>query len=135
MENQVDAIMRELALRNDQMKAMGATAKGSEEFALLAEARLRSEEHALRVESQQHEAVMGMAKEVASGQASVLRQYELELQKELAEKSNMENQASFVLRNATSKRKRLKELLSKLKLSLQSTRDCCPIRLARYIRW
>ena len=82
------------------MKAMEATARGSEEFALLAEARLRSEEQALRVESQQHEAVMGMAKEVASGQASVLRQYELELQKELAEQSNMENQAKFVLRTA-----------------------------------
>ncbi|MFM7980938.1 MAG: hypothetical protein ACKPKO_16630, partial [Candidatus Fonsibacter sp.] len=44
--------------------------------------------------------MMGMAKEVASGQASVLRQYEFELQKEIAERSNMENQASFVLRTA-----------------------------------
>ncbi|MFM7980939.1 MAG: hypothetical protein ACKPKO_16635, partial [Candidatus Fonsibacter sp.] len=50
VENQVDAIMRELTLQSDQTKAMEATARGSEEFALLAEARLRSEEQALRVE-------------------------------------------------------------------------------------
>ncbi|MFM7990272.1 MAG: hypothetical protein ACKPKO_64250 [Candidatus Fonsibacter sp.] len=82
------------------MKAIEATVKGSEEFALLAEARLRSEEQALRVEAQQREAVIDMAKEVANGQASVLRQFESELQKELVEKSHMESQASFVMRAA-----------------------------------
>ncbi|MFM7984830.1 MAG: hypothetical protein ACKPKO_36465, partial [Candidatus Fonsibacter sp.] len=103
MENQVDAIMREPMQRNDQMKVIEATVKGSEEFALLAEARLRSEEQTLRVEAQQREAVIDMAKEVASGQASVLRQFESELQKELVEKSCMENQASFVMRAADQK--------------------------------
>ncbi|MFM7984285.1 MAG: hypothetical protein ACKPKO_33675, partial [Candidatus Fonsibacter sp.] len=103
MENQVEAIVHELTLRNDQMKAIEATVKGSEEFALLAEARLRSEEQALRAEAQQREAVIDMTKEVASGQASALRQYEAELQRELAEMSLMESQASFVLRTADAK--------------------------------
>ncbi|MFM7978648.1 MAG: hypothetical protein ACKPKO_04980, partial [Candidatus Fonsibacter sp.] len=83
VENQVDAIMRELMQRNDQLKVIEATVKSSEEFALLAEARLRSEEQTLRVEAQQREAVIDMAKELANGQASVLRQFESELQKEL----------------------------------------------------
>ncbi|MFM7989205.1 MAG: hypothetical protein ACKPKO_58815, partial [Candidatus Fonsibacter sp.] len=80
VENQVGAIMRELEQKNDQMKMIEATARRSEEFALLAEACLRSEEQTLRVEAQQREAVCDMAKEVANGQASVLWQFESELQ-------------------------------------------------------
>ncbi|MFM7978066.1 MAG: hypothetical protein ACKPKO_02015, partial [Candidatus Fonsibacter sp.] len=63
VENQVDAIMRELEQKNDQMKVIEATAKSSEEFALLAEARLRSEEQTLRVEAQHREVVYDMARQ------------------------------------------------------------------------
>ncbi|MFM7984895.1 MAG: hypothetical protein ACKPKO_36800, partial [Candidatus Fonsibacter sp.] len=100
VENQVDAIMRELMARNDQARSMEAVAKDREEFAFLAEARLRAEERAFYFDSDKNEVVVSMAKEVASGQSSILRQVESKLQKETADKINFESQASFMLSNA-----------------------------------
>ncbi|MFM7983382.1 MAG: hypothetical protein ACKPKO_29070, partial [Candidatus Fonsibacter sp.] len=79
VESQVDASMRELMAKNDQVKSMEALAKGREEFAFLAEARLRAGERAFYFESENNEVVVSMAKEVGSGQYSVLRQVESKL--------------------------------------------------------
>ncbi|MFM7989357.1 MAG: hypothetical protein ACKPKO_59590, partial [Candidatus Fonsibacter sp.] len=51
VEHQVDAIMRELMAKYDQVKSMEVVAKDREEFAFLAEARLSVEERALYFES------------------------------------------------------------------------------------
>ena len=62
IESHVDSIMQELMERNDQMKLMETRTKDTEEFAFLAEVRLRSAEHAFRMEAEQNEILADMAK-------------------------------------------------------------------------
>ena len=83
-------------MKNDEMKSMEEKTRDKEESALFAKARLCSEERVLHLEPLQREVAMSMAKEVADGQASVLRQFEQQLLKEKVERVNVENQASSV---------------------------------------
>ncbi|MFM7989781.1 MAG: hypothetical protein ACKPKO_61755, partial [Candidatus Fonsibacter sp.] len=66
----------------------------------VAESRLRSEEAALRMESHQHEVAMSMARGVASGQCSVLRQFEFQFEYEKAEQAAQAGRVDTVLRDA-----------------------------------
>ncbi|MFM7984572.1 MAG: hypothetical protein ACKPKO_35120, partial [Candidatus Fonsibacter sp.] len=70
-----EEITRELRAKKDEVATMTAQAMGKDEVIRNAEARLRLEENALRLESQQHEVATRMAREVASGQYSVLKQF------------------------------------------------------------
>ncbi|MFM7988007.1 MAG: hypothetical protein ACKPKO_52705, partial [Candidatus Fonsibacter sp.] len=69
IESHVDSIMQELMEKNDQMKFMETRTKDTEEFAFLAEARLRSAEQAFRMEAEQNEILADMAKEVSRDQS------------------------------------------------------------------
>ncbi|MFM7985432.1 MAG: hypothetical protein ACKPKO_39570, partial [Candidatus Fonsibacter sp.] len=62
IESHVESIMQELMEKNDQVKSMDMRTKDSEEFAFLAEARLRSAEYAFHREAEQNEILAGMAK-------------------------------------------------------------------------
>ncbi|MFM7984219.1 MAG: hypothetical protein ACKPKO_33345, partial [Candidatus Fonsibacter sp.] len=66
----------------------------------VAESRLRSEEAALKMDSQQHEVAMSMAREVASGECSILRQFEHQLEHEKAEQAAQAGRVDIVLRDA-----------------------------------
>ena len=62
MVNQYDEIMRELNAKNDEVASLNAHARGKDEAVFIAESRLRLEEAALHMESQQHEVAMSMAR-------------------------------------------------------------------------
>ncbi|MFM7980393.1 MAG: hypothetical protein ACKPKO_13855 [Candidatus Fonsibacter sp.] len=51
------------------------------------------------MKSQQHEVAMSMAREVAFGQSSVLRQYELQLEYEKEEQAAQAGRASTIIRD------------------------------------
>ena len=82
IESHVEAIMQELMEMNEQVKSMVTRTKYSEEFAFLAEARLRSAEYAFHREAEQNEILAGMAKEVSSGSVTRMMQMEDTLQRE-----------------------------------------------------
>ncbi|MFM7990102.1 MAG: hypothetical protein ACKPKO_63385, partial [Candidatus Fonsibacter sp.] len=74
-------------------------AKDTEEFALLAEPRLRSAEQAFYREVEQNEVLGSLAKEVAIGNSSRMKHVEDALQKEISDKINAEYQVCFGMRS------------------------------------
>ena len=95
VESHVEAIMQELMEKNDQVKYMETRTKDTEEFAFLAEARLRSVEQDFYREAEQNELLADMAKEVSSGTVTRMMQMEDTLQKERADKTSAELQVGW----------------------------------------
>ncbi|MFM7977777.1 MAG: hypothetical protein ACKPKO_00535, partial [Candidatus Fonsibacter sp.] len=86
-----------------------------EEFAFLAETRLRSAESAFRMEAEQNEILAGMAKEVSSGSVARMMQMANTLQRERADKTNAELQANFVFSTAEQRVDALESFAERMK--------------------
>jgi hypothetical protein len=97
MESKYEAIMTEFNANNDAVATLCAQRSDKDMTIHLAEAHLRNTEVALQTESQQRELAMTMAREVSSGQAAVLRQFEQQMERNKVERTAQASRVDSVI--------------------------------------
>ena len=115
--------MRELNVKNDEVAEVSTQRSNQSRTLQLAEAHIRTTESRLRVEAQQRDLAVSMAREVGAGQAEVFQQYE----RARLERTAQAGCLSSAVANADRKVETLEVMLRETHLRAEeATQDLCP---------